>query len=111
MLCHAQPGCAGVSPSASRSIPMICSSLNLLFLIVLLLFLRSRTLPLSRPVFGGQVKPLCFLVRREGLKLTLVGRSQLPEIATPVFIPENLRKYYRNAIIADQTNFTLAAAL
>src|SRR6185369_15852254 len=46
----------GVSPSASRSIPMICSSPNLLFLIVLLLFLRSRTLLLSRPLSGSQVK-------------------------------------------------------
>jgi hypothetical protein len=35
---------------------MICCSLNLLFFIVLLLFLRSRTLPLSRPAFLGQVK-------------------------------------------------------
>jgi hypothetical protein len=52
-----------------------------------------------------------FLVKRNGLKLTLVGRSQFPEVVVPSFIPEPQRKFYRNAIIADQTSFTLAAAL
>jgi hypothetical protein len=56
-------------------------------------------------------EPLFFLVRREGLKLTLVGRSQFQEIEVPDFIPKNQRKFYRNAIIADQTSFALAAAL
>jgi len=56
-------------------------------------------------------EPLVFLVKRDGLKLTLVGRSQFPEIAVPNFIPEAQRKFYRNAIIADKTSFTLAAAL
>lgn len=56
-------------------------------------------------------EPVFFLVRREGVKLTLVGRSQFPEILIPDFIPKNQRKFYRNAIIADQTSFTLAAAL
>jgi hypothetical protein len=56
-------------------------------------------------------EPLFFLVRREGLRLTLVGRSQFQEISVPDFIPKYQRKFYRNAIIADQTSFTLAAAL
>lgn len=56
-------------------------------------------------------EPLFFLVRREGLKLTLVGRSQFQEVSVPEFIPKNHRRFYRNAIIADQTGFTLAAAL
>ena len=56
-------------------------------------------------------EPLFFLVRREGLKLTLVGRSQFPEVLIPDFIPKNQQKFYRNALIADQTAFTLAAAL
>ena len=56
-------------------------------------------------------EPLVFLVKRSGLKLTLVGRSQFPEVFIPSFIPEAQRKYYRNAIVADQTSFTLAAAL
>ena len=56
-------------------------------------------------------EPLYFLVRREELKLTLVGRSQFPEVVVPDFIPEGQRKFYRNAVIADQTSFILAAAL
>lgn len=56
-------------------------------------------------------EPLVFLVKREGLKLTLVGRSQFPEVVVPNFIPDAQRKFYRNAIIANQTSFTLAAAL
>jgi hypothetical protein len=56
-------------------------------------------------------KPLIFLVKREGLKLILVGRSEFPEILVPNFIPDAQRKFYRNAVIANQTNFTLAAAL
>src|SRR4026207_1543807 len=55
MLCRAHTDFTGVSPSASRRIPMTCSSLYLLFFIVLLPFLRSRTLLMSRPAFGGQV--------------------------------------------------------
>ncbi|MGA3143760.1 MAG: hypothetical protein ABSF10_12190 [Verrucomicrobiota bacterium] len=55
--------------------------------------------------------PLVFLVKRDDLKLTLVGRSQFPEVSVPDFIPDAQRKFYRNAIIADQTSFTLAAAL
>jgi len=58
-----------------------------------------------------KTEPLVFFVRRFGLKLTLVGRSQFQEIAVPDFIPKNQRKFYRNALIADQTSFTLAAAL
>lgn len=56
-------------------------------------------------------EPLVFLVTREKLKLTLVGRSQFSEVLVPNFIPDAQRKFYRNAIIADQTSFTLAAAL
>lgn len=56
-------------------------------------------------------EPLIFLVKRDGLKLTLVGRSQFPETLVLGFIPEPQRKFYRNSIIADQTSFTLAAAL
>ena len=58
-----------------------------------------------------KAEPLVFLVKRVGLKLTLVGRSQFPEVAIPDFIPDKQRKFYRNAVIADQTGFTLAAAL
>jgi len=56
-------------------------------------------------------EPLVYLVKRDGLKLTVVGRSQFPEVVVPNFIPEAQRKFYRNSIVADQTSFTLAAAL
>jgi hypothetical protein len=56
-------------------------------------------------------EPLVFQVKRNGLKLTLVGRSQFPEVLVPNFIPEAQRKFYRNAVVADQTSFTLAGAL
>ena len=48
--------------------------------------------------------PLVFQVKREALKLSLVGRSQFPEVLVPDFIPYAQRKFYRNAIIADQTS-------
>jgi hypothetical protein len=56
-------------------------------------------------------EPLIFLIKRDGVKLTLVGRSQFPEVLVPGYIPEAQRKFYKKAIVADQTSFTLAAAL
>jgi len=56
-------------------------------------------------------EPLVFLIKRDGVKLTMVGRSQFPEVTVPNFIPNNQQKFYRNSLISDQTNFTLAAAL
>jgi len=56
-------------------------------------------------------EPLVFLVKRDNLKLTLVGRSKFPEVSVPSYIPEAQSKFYKNAIIANQTNFVLAAAL
>lgn len=56
-------------------------------------------------------EPLIFLVTRKKSRLTLVGRSQFPEISIPDYIPEKLSNFYRSAVIADQTGFTLASAL
>ncbi|MCX6894780.1 MAG: hypothetical protein NTZ16_04620 [Verrucomicrobia bacterium] len=56
-------------------------------------------------------EPLVFLVKRENLKLTLVGRSQFPEVSVPDFIPKEQRKFYRNAVVVSQANFGLAAAM
>jgi hypothetical protein len=56
-------------------------------------------------------EPVVFLVKRDGMKITLVGRSQFPQISVPKYIPEAQQKFYRSAIIADQTTFILAAAL
>lgn len=56
-------------------------------------------------------EPLVFLVKRNGLKLILAGRSQFPEVSVPDFIPKELQKIFRNAVVANQVNFTLAAAM
>lgn len=56
-------------------------------------------------------EPLIFWVARKKSRLALVGRSQFPEVQTPECLPESSQKFYRNALIADRTGFTLAAAL
>ncbi|HXC98732.1 MAG TPA: hypothetical protein VN048_05275 [Verrucomicrobiae bacterium] len=56
-------------------------------------------------------EPLVFLVKRNGLKLTLTGRSRFPDISVPTFIPEEQRNSYKKAIISHTTSFTLGAAL
>lgn len=56
-------------------------------------------------------EPILFMVKREGLKMTLVGRSQIGMIQTPEFIPSESAKYYRNSKIAFNTGFGLAALL
>jgi hypothetical protein len=56
-------------------------------------------------------EPLVFLIKRDRLKLTLVGRSQFPEVSIPDFIPKEQRKFYRNAIVVSQANFILAATM
>src|ERR1039457_174712 len=53
MLCLAQTALIGVSPSASRRIPMICSSLYWLFLIVLLPFFSQQNSPFVTSSFLG----------------------------------------------------------
>lgn len=58
---------------------------------------------------GCKDEPLVFVIRREDLKLTLVGRSRLQEPLTPNCIPKDLRKYYTQALVAHNCNFTLAA--
>lgn len=55
--------------------------------------------------------PLIFFVKRDGLKLTLVGRSEFPEVSVPSYIPRDQQKFYRQAAISNQTSFVLAAAL
>lgn len=54
-------------------------------------------------------EPVCFLVRREGLKLTVVGRSHFEFVAVPTFIPENEADFYRESLIALSTGRTLTA--
>jgi hypothetical protein len=51
--------------------------------------------------------PEVFLVRREGNKLTLSGRSPIEHVQVPKFIPKPMQKYYSDAIVAHQSGQTL----
>lgn len=52
--------------------------------------------------------PEVFLVRREGFKLILSGRTPIERVEVPTVIPKNIRKYYSDAIVAHQSGQTLA---
>lgn len=54
-------------------------------------------------------EPTVFLVRREGLKLRLAGRSPIEHVDVPREIPGQVRKYYSGAVVAHQSGQTLAA--
>jgi len=44
--------------------------------------------------------PVTFLVKRAGLKLTLSGRSPMEEIEIPKYVPKQIHRFYRGAVIA-----------
>jgi hypothetical protein len=48
------------------------------------------------------------MVKRNGLKLTLTGRSEIEQVKAPTYIPEKQRKFYREAVIAYNCSKTLA---
>lgn len=50
-----------------------------------------------------------FLVRRDGHKLTLSGRTPMEHIETPSFIPVKVRKFYQGAVIAFNSGANLPA--
>jgi hypothetical protein len=52
--------------------------------------------------------PEVFLVRREGLRLSLEGRSPIEHVEVPNVLPKNLEKFYTGAIIAKQCGHTLS---
>lgn len=52
--------------------------------------------------------PTTFLVRREGSKLILSGRSPIENVSVPPVIPEKVRRWYRGAVVAHQSGETLA---
>ncbi len=54
-------------------------------------------------------EPLIFMVRREDLKLQLVGRSQFEEVDVPKSIPKEEQQFYSDAVIAFNTGRILAA--
>jgi len=55
--------------------------------------------------------PDAFLVRREGVKLTLCGRAPMEHIEVPREIPKEVERWYRDALIAYQSGKTLAGLL
>jgi|ERR1043166_297498 hypothetical protein len=54
-------------------------------------------------------EPVIFFIRRESLKLTLVGRSQFEPIPVPKCIPKAVADHYRDATVAFKTGHCLAA--
>ncbi len=55
-----------------------------------------------------KLEPLVFVVKRTGLKLQLVGRSQFESFDVPKFIPKEEREHYSDAMIAFQAGRVLA---
>ena len=53
-------------------------------------------------------EPLFFMVRRDGLKLTMVGRSQFEDVQVPKYVPKPVAKHYEGAIVSFQTGRSLA---
>jgi DNA-binding GntR family transcriptional regulator len=49
------------------------------------------------------------MIRREQLKLTIVGRSPIEHVDVPQVIPKNQRKYFGGAVVAAQSGQTLPA--
>src|SRR5262249_48182223 len=54
-------------------------------------------------------EPIFYLVRREGLKFTITGRSHFPKVAMLKSLPEEEVSYFRGAIIGHATGQILAA--
>jgi hypothetical protein len=56
-------------------------------------------------------EPIFYLIRREGLKFQITGRSHFPEVDIPKFIPKKEKEFdhFRNAIICHTANQPLAA--
>jgi hypothetical protein len=53
-------------------------------------------------------EPLVFVVRREGMKLTLCGRSMIESLPIPKSLPKSVANYYSDAHIAHNAGQTLA---
>jgi hypothetical protein len=52
--------------------------------------------------------PEVFLIRRQGLKLTLCGRAPMEIAKVPRVIPKLVQRYYSGALVAHQSGQTLA---
>lgn len=53
--------------------------------------------------------PEVFLVRREGDKLSLCGRSPIEHVDVPKVVPKSVRNFYSSAVVAFQSGQVLAA--
>lgn len=56
-----------------------------------------------------ETKPEVFLVKRDGLDLSVEGRSPIEHIEIPNYVPREERHWFRDAVIAFQTGKVLAA--
>lgn len=56
-------------------------------------------------------EPNVFVIRRQGLKLSLVGRSVFEKISLPKYIPEPARHHYSEALVASTAGKYLPACL
>ena len=56
-------------------------------------------------------EPIIFVVRRQGFKLQLVGRSHMEYIDVPSFLPKQESKFYVDAVIAYNSGKILAAIM
>lgn len=54
-------------------------------------------------------EPEVFLIRREGLKLTLCGRAPMEVVEAPACIPKAVRPHFRGALLAYQSGQALPA--
>jgi hypothetical protein len=52
--------------------------------------------------------PEVFLVRRQGLKLSLCGRAPMEHVDIPASTPKQVQRFYRGALLAYQSGETLA---
>ena len=52
--------------------------------------------------------PELFFVRRDGNRLTLVGRTPIEQVEMPNVIPKSMQRFYTGAIVAHQSGHTLA---
>ena len=58
---------------------------------------------------GCKTSPEFFMIRREELRLTVVGRSPIEHIAVPAIVPKQHRKHFSGAIVAFQSGQILPA--
>jgi hypothetical protein len=57
---------------------------------------------------GCRGEPVVFQVRRQGMKLTLTGRSRIEKVPVPPYIPEQESEYFCDAMIAFNSGRVLA---